>query len=348
MLSACALRIHYTYYRYDLCAKETGNIVNWGKISGRAGVLFACFVFAACGSSSLARPDTGPASSARSLRGYTIALAAGHTRATNALVPYNGDGVGTFSADGDRIFRYPGNALAIKSGEWEGVIRESDFNEDIVARTTRHLAAHGARVNKVRVPSKDATPSGRRKNMHARVHRANRSRAALLLDIHANSGPSGARGFMIFIPSSKEQLTNFRPGRNFIPFNKKIHAPFDDWRQERSLELAELINKALTNRARGQNPIPPFRGGAVNISRFFVINRASMPAVLVEFGYMSSQADMNHLACADYRENMAERLTDAIREYVATGPPAHPRLPRSTPHAVPLRSQGGTRSAPRR
>ena len=306
------------------------------KLPGKMRLLFFCCVlvpatavFSCGGTASLPRPDPGTyAPAALPLKGYTIALNAGHARATNALVPYNGDGAGTFSAEGKRLIRYPGNPLAIKSGEWEGVLRESDLNKDIVARLDRHLDALGARVNKIRIESTETTLWGQRNNLYARILRANRSRAALLLDIHLNSGHPGMKGFTIFISSTREQLTNFAPGKNFVLFNEKKHTPFNDRRLDASLECARSIHNAFTNTARGVNPILPYRTGTIFISRFFVVARAGMPAVLVECGFMNTEADMDHLASAEYRENLAERLCDAICEYIAASRSA-PRVPRA-------------------
>ena len=287
-------------------------------------ILFACCLLVPAlaglsGGAPASLLQTAPepyAPAALPLEGHTIALNAGHTRATNALVPYNGDGVGAFSADGRRLLRYPGNPFAIKSGTWQGVLRESDLNEDIVARTARRLEALGARVHTTRIESTEATFWGRRANLYARAESANRAKASLLLDIHLNAGHPGSRGFVFFIPTPNEQRTNFRPGRSYVLFDAKKHTPFDDRRQEASLELARLLHKSFTSTARGVNPIPPYRWGTIHISRFVVINKASMPAVLVECGFMSTEADMNHLASAEYRENLAGRLADAVREYI--------------------------------
>ena len=198
----------------------------------------------------------------------------------------------------------------------QGVLRESDLTEDIVARTARRLEAQGARVHTTRIEPVQATPPGRLANLNARAESANRAGASLLIDIHLNAGYPGARGFMFFIPAPKEQHTNFRPERTYVLFNEKKHTPFDDPRQEASLELARILHKSFADAACGPNPIPPYRGGTIHISEFVVIGKANMPAVLVECGFMSTPADMNHLASAEYRENLAGRLTDAVRAYI--------------------------------
>jgi len=283
-----------------------------------------CFCLAACGPKPVVwRPAASPLANAGlpaeqvppealPLYGYAIALNAGHTMATNPLVPYNGDGVGTYSAAGPIKHRYPGNELAIKGGEWNGVIRESDLVQDIAERLAHRLTALGASVYMTRIHSSEATFMGRRRNLSARADLANRTKANLFIDLHANYGFGNDRGFMLFVPANTEQMTNFSPGKNFILLDEKKHTPFRDQRLEQSLVFARHIHSAFTEK---QNLIPPYKNGTIFLSRFFVIRRVTMPAVLVEFGFMNIQADMNALASAAYRSELADRLTRAVRSY---------------------------------
>jgi N-acetylmuramoyl-L-alanine amidase len=277
------------------------------------------FCVAACMASAgpAAHPDIitnqaepGISTEALPLKGIIVAINAGHTSATNPLVPYNGDGVGTHSGDDTIILRYPENELAIKRGKWKGIIRESDLTQDLAERVSRRLEALGAHTIMTRIHSTDATPLGRQKNLDARVDRANIVKADILLDLHANKGFRDERGFMLFIPATKKQIALFGYNRNFVRLEEKIHTPFREERLQKSLRLAKCIYSALTK----SNPIPPF-GDGLFISRFYVIGHVNMPSVLIECGFMNMPTDMRALAMPSYRDDFAVWIGNAVCAY---------------------------------
>ncbi|MDR2733936.1 MAG: N-acetylmuramoyl-L-alanine amidase [Spirochaetota bacterium] len=244
------------------------------------------------------------------LKGIMVAINAGHTTATNPRVPYNGDGVGTHSGADTIVLRYPGNNLAIRGGRWNGVIRESDLTQDLAERIARRLENLGARTIQTRVHSTETTFRGRQKNLEARVEKANKAKADILLDLHANYGFRDERGFMLFIPASQKQSTLFRPGVSFARLNEKIHTPFRDVRLQKSLAFAKCLYSALTD----ANPIPPFWEG-LYLSRFYVITHVNMPAVLIECGFMNIPTDMRLLAEPSYRNDFAVWIGNAVCAY---------------------------------
>jgi len=254
-------------------------------------------------------PDTG-SPEALPLKGRIVAINAGHNTATNPLLPNNGDGVGTHSGADTIILRYPDNELAIKRGQWKGVIRESDLTQDLAERVSRRLEALGARTVMTRIHSTDATPSGRQKNLDARVERANKAKADILIDLHANYGFRDERGFMLFIPATKRQIALFGYNRNFVRLDEKIHTPFREARLQKSLILAKCLYAALSK----SNPIPPF-GDGLFISRFHVIGQANMPSVLIECGFMNIPTDMRALAMPSYRDDFAVWIGNAVCAY---------------------------------
>jgi N-acetylmuramoyl-L-alanine amidase len=119
---------------------------------------------------------------------------------------------------------------------------------------------------------------------------------------------------MLILPASVPQLTNFSPGHNYIPLNEKKHTPFQDTRLQECLAFAKCLNTALTDSRTRANPIPPYKG-ALFISRFYLIRRALMPSVLVECGFMNIANDMNALASAAYRDDLADRFVNAVCLY---------------------------------
>jgi len=72
-----------------------------------------------------------------------------------------------------------------------------------------------------------------------------------------------------------------------------------------ALHICRTMRSRLGVRCRG------IRG-----ARFVVLREARMPAVLVEVGYVSNQAEASRLASASYRQAAAEAIADGVLSYV--------------------------------
>lgn len=80
---------------------------------------------------------------------------------------------------------------------------------------------------------------------------------------------------------------------------------------EQSLKIAEEIRISMSS----HSPIKKDRG--VWQDPFYVLSRASMPAVLVECGFMSNPNDLKTLRSPEGRDKIAESLFKAISNYKA-------------------------------
>lgn len=80
---------------------------------------------------------------------------------------------------------------------------------------------------------------------------------------------------------------------------------------EQSLKIAEEIRSSMS----AKSPIKKDRG--VWQDPFYVLSRASMPAVLVECGFMSNPDDLKTLRNPEGRDKIAESLFKAISSYKA-------------------------------
>lgn len=78
--------------------------------------------------------------------------------------------------------------------------------------------------------------------------------------------------------------------------------------REQSLRFAEAVQSKLEG-----GPIKVDRG--VSQDPFYVLWKTSMPAVLVELGFISNSADLAQLRRKAGRDDLAERLFQAFREY---------------------------------
>lgn len=77
---------------------------------------------------------------------------------------------------------------------------------------------------------------------------------------------------------------------------------------EQSIEFAQLINSRLKG-----GPISVNRG--VSQDPFYVLWKTTMPAVLVELGFISNPEDLAKLKKGAEREELAKRLLNAFEEY---------------------------------
>jgi N-acetylmuramoyl-L-alanine amidase len=107
-----------------------------------------------------------------------------------------------------------------------------------------------------------------------------------------------------------------------------------------SADLASQIQQKLMT-------IPNSANGGIHIANFRVLRNATIPAVLVECGYLSNRSEGNQARDSEYRELLADRIAEAIVgvRYGAGAYRAAPRLAaESRPQAEP--ANVGTGFAP--
>lgn len=115
-----------------------------------------------------------------------------------------------------------------------------------------------------------------------RAQIANRSGADLFVSIHANS------------------MGMSRPDINGL----EVY-----YYSGSSLGLAKAIQRNIVQRV-------DVRDRGVRQARFYVLRKTSMPAVLVETGYLTGREDAPKLSNSDYRRQMAEAIAFGILEYI--------------------------------
>lgn len=86
-----------------------------------------------------------------------------------------------------------------------------------------------------------------------------------------------------------------------------LHLMHNSYR-EQSLIFAQLVDEKLS-----QGPIRASRG--ITQNNFAVLRQASMPAVLLELGFISNPTDLEVLRSSASLEKLASRLADAFTEY---------------------------------
>jgi len=182
---------------------------------------------------------------------------------------------------------------------------EKNYNLDLSRRIRPHLQEAGLRVVITR-RGDQFIPLERRPAIAAELDR--KDPGTVFVSIHFNAAPGGrsaATGFEIFTltprgaPNSHD---NFMTRRSFAA--ERGHAA-----DHASMALATSIYHAMLGR------VPMFDRG-VKRARFAVLRHATVPAVLVEAGFMSNPRDARLMADEAWRDRLAESIAQGILEFV--------------------------------
>ncbi|RJX20040.1 MAG: hypothetical protein C4570_04465 [Ammonifex sp.] len=169
----------------------------------------------------------------------------------------------------------PGHG-GVDPGTHEGeLVLEKDLVLEIAEKTRQFFVNAGAQVIMTRNEDRDLAAPGekslaarKRQDLRARVELANKAKADLYLSIHVNSSRNPGK-------SGVEVYYSEKPG---------------------SKELAEFIAKeSLRYTGRNHVPLP---------GRYFVLRETTMPAVLVEVGFLSNPEEKRLLGDRKYQERL--------------------------------------------
>lgn len=205
-----------------------------------------------------------------------------------------------------------------------GKIREKDITLDVAVRLGEKIRKAYPDVKVIYTRDKDFYVP-----LHKRGKIANRNKADLFISIHVNSVPNsrahGTETFLMGTANSRsnmevckrensvilleEDYTTTYAGYNpkepesFIFFNMMQNAQL-----EQSVRMAELVEQQF---ARG--PITPSRG--IKQAGLLVLWRTTMPAVLVEIGFLSNQKDREQLTDREARGKIADCIFRAFAAF---------------------------------
>lgn len=152
---------------------------------------------------------------------------------------------------------------------------------------------------------------------------ANRSGGKLFISVHGNSGPSSASGTETFFlaPRGQGNARSVMERENAVidlESDPSLYADFHDEGnilaslamsayQEESQLLARLIESRFVADGR--------RSRGVKQDNFIVLWAASMPAVLVEVGFVTNPGEARYLGSEDGQARTARAIFEAVREY---------------------------------
>ena len=161
---------------------------------------------------------------------------------------------------------------------------EASLNLSIVKKLQKRLNTYGANIVLTRdgdydLAKKDAT-NRKKQDLHQRIAMIEQNEADLFISIHANSfSSSSVSGIQLFYQE-----------------NNKV-----------SKVLCENIHSHL--KQVNQNILKDKTGD------YFVLNESKVPALLVECGFLSNEADRKLLFQEAYQQKLANSIADAILQY---------------------------------
>jgi len=167
---------------------------------------------------------------------------------------------------------------------------ERELNMQVAVKVKVKLEAQGYKVIMTR-NSSDRETSSVTESLTKRVNIANNARADLFVSIHHNSASAAASGVEVYY-SSNPQDDNFG-------------GIYSDSRLSASKNLATSIATTITNST-----------GAINRGakdgNLFVCRNTTMPAVLIECGFITNPDEAQKNASSSYQDLEADAIVNAI------------------------------------
>lgn len=117
-------------------------------------------------------------------------------------------------------------------------------------------------------------------SLEDRTNYANREKVDCFISVHANAGPTTARGIETFVHPNSDKFTQ--------DLGLRIH--------NHTVIITNQKNRGLKS------------------SDFWVLRKTNMPAVLIECGFMTNKFDLNLLKSYVYREKCALGILNGIVE----------------------------------
>ncbi len=220
-------------------------------------------------------------------------------------------------------------------------VLEKDVTLATARQLTRALQSRGFEVIETR-PSDVTVELARRTEM------GNASRAGLFVSVHANSAPgSGARGIETYsmdLASDESALRlaerenralqlltvagariQRRPDEQLV--EELRHGANADW----SRELALDVHKALVSAGRAFYGKGVIQDRGQRSGPFWVLLDSEIPAILVELGYLTDEAEEQRIRSHAFQEQAAGAIADGVLRWVERAEAAEAARPRAQP-----------------
>lgn len=171
---------------------------------------------------------------------------------------------------------------------------EKDLNLQVGLKVRNLLEAKGYEVAMSR--TNDTTVG-----LQQRPKQANNLGADILVSLHHNAMPNNSTTTGI-------ETFYYRVNNSYPPLDENKPYHNDPTRIANSKRLSELIHGELIDHTGARD-----RG--VKRGAFVVVREARMPAVLLEYGFMSAPAELRNLTQNWYQNRLAQATVDGIVRY---------------------------------
>lgn len=183
-------------------------------------------------------------------------------------------------------------------------LAEKNLTLDTAGRLKKLLEAQGFKVVLTRTEDRYV-------DLISRAEIAERNRADLFVSLHFNSVQSGAErttGIEVFTLTPQFQFSTSDPAREDQAEARKSNPGnrFDHWNTVLGYSMHREMLRALDASDRG-----------LKRARLKVLVLAPCPAVLVEAGYLSNDAEARKIATPAHRQKIAEAVAGGVRNYAA-------------------------------
>ena len=207
---------------------------------------------------------------------------------------------------------------------------EKTLTLDIATKLSDLIKAEFPDVNVILTRSTDEFVE-----LRGRADIANRANANLFISLHINASSSTSpNGYSVHIlgQSSQKNRDLFAENMDIVKRENSVILLEDDYQthyqgfnpsdpesyifmslmQNSNLEQSLLLASIISEKLKG-GPIKSDKG--IRQNPFYVLWRTSMPAVLVELGFISNDTDLSALRQEEKRTELAKRLLGAFRDY---------------------------------
>ncbi len=166
--------------------------------------------------------------------------------------------------------------------------------------------------------------------IYRRVAYANENRADLFISIHCNAvaqhSPHGIETYVLGIQNNEENLETVKRENESILHEENIndhYSGFDPNSPTGHIFLSAVQNKYINEGILLAHQIQIqfsdrnlMRDRGVKQAGFVVLKKATMPAILLEVGFLSNRNDETKLVNKDSRSKIVSHISDGINSYV--------------------------------
>lgn len=169
-------------------------------------------------------------------------------------------------------------------------------------------------------------------SLPARVKMAEQEKADLFVSLHANAASDQrAKGVEFFfqnnLPPDEESLYLASQENQMILNNHELHdisggdelskkgdvaAILEDLHRQQRMTSSLRLTKTLTQVWSNDEAAAQ---ATIKQAPFYVISKTSMPAVLIEIGFLTNPKEVKKLLTTDYQNNLAQKIYTALLSY---------------------------------